>query len=127
MDMLQVGALAITAALCAVVVKQRAQEIGMVLGLAACAVLLLCVLPAFEEVSGLLWEMGEMAGLSEVIITPVLKTVGIALITRMAAELCRDAKENGIASFVELAGAAAAILLAIPLLKMVLEMIGGLL
>lgn len=125
--MLQLGALGITAALCALVVKQKAQEIGTVLGLAACAILMINILPAFEEISLMIRDMGEMAGLSEVIITPVLKTVGIAIVTKLSAEVCRDAKENSIASFVELAGAAAAILLAIPLLKMVLELIGGLL
>lgn len=125
--MLQLGALGITAALCALVVKQKAQDIGVVLALAACAVLMISILPAFEEISLMIRDMGEMAGLSEVIITPVLKTVGIAIVTKLSAEVCRDAKENSIASFVELAGAAAAILLAIPLLKMVLELIGGLL
>jgi len=125
--MLQLGALGISAALCALVVRQKAQDIGAVLALAACAVLMISILPAFEEISLMIRDMGEMAGLSEVIITPVLKTVGIAIVTKLSAEVCRDAKENSIASFVELAGAAAAILLAIPLLKMVLELIGGLL
>lgn len=125
--MLQVGALGLAAALCALVVKQKAQDIGVVLALAACAVLLLSILPAFEEISAMVSHMGEMAGLSDVILIPVLKTVGIAIVTKLSAELCRDAKENGIASFVELAGAVAAILLAIPLLNMVLELIGGLL
>lgn len=121
------GGLAITAALCAVMVKQKAQDVGVVLGLMACVLLLVGVLPAMEEVAGMLRDMSEMAGLSEVILEPVFKTVGIAIVTKFAAELCRDAKENGIASFVELSGAVAALLLAIPLLRMVLELIGGLL
>lgn len=127
MDILQIGALGIAAALCALVVKQKAQDIGTVLALAACATLIVSIFPAFEEIKLMIHGMGVMAGLSEVIITPVIKTVGIAIVTKLAAEVCRDAKENGIASFVELAGATAAILLAIPLLNMLLELIGGLL
>lgn len=127
MDILQVGALGIAAALCALVVKQKAQDIGTVLALAACAALMVSILPAFEEIKLMILSMGELAGLSEVIITPVMKTVGIAIVTKLAAEVCRDAKENGIASFVELAGATAALLLALPLLNMLLELIGGLL
>lgn len=127
MDMIQLGALAITAALCAVVVKQKTQEIGLVLALTACVILMVCTMPAFAEISQMVEELGETAGISDVILTPVIKTVGIAIVTKLSAEVCRDAKENGIASFVELAGATAAILLAIPLLKMVLQLIGGLL
>ena len=127
MDMIKLGALAITAALCAVVVKQKTQDIGIVLALSACVILILSTMPAFEEIGGMIDEMGEMAGISEVILSPVIKTVGIAIVTKLSAEVCRDAKENGIATFVELAGATAAILLIIPLFKMVLELIGGLL
>lgn len=127
MDMLQLGGLAITAALCALLVKARAQEIGVLLGLVACALLLLAILPAMQEITGMLRSMAEMAGLSEAIVEPVFQTVGIAIVTKLAAELCRDAKESGIATFVELAGAVAALLLALPLLRLVLELIGGLL
>lgn len=127
MDMLQLGALAITAALCAVMVKQKSQDIGMVLALVASVLLLLATMPAFEQIRALIDELGETAGISEAIVAPVVKTVGLAIVTKLAAEVCRDAKEGGIASFVELAGAAAAILVAIPLLKMVLQLIGGLL
>ena len=127
MDMIQIGAIAITAALCAVVLRQKTPDIGTALALVACVLLLFCTIPAFQEIRQALEEMADTAGISEVILVPVIKTVGIAIVTKLAAEVCRDAKENGIASFVELAGAAAAILLAIPLLNMVLQLIGGLL
>lgn len=127
MDMIRLGALAITAALCVVVVKQKSQGIGIVLALMACIILMMSTMPAFEEIMQMIDELGETAGLSEVILAPVMKTVGIAIVTKLAAEVCRDAKEGGIATFVEVAGSAAAILIAIPLLKMVLQMIGGLL
>ncbi|MFR3922676.1 MAG: SpoIIIAC/SpoIIIAD family protein [Dysosmobacter welbionis] len=53
-------------------------------------------------------ELGEAAGLSPAVLAPVLKTVGIAILTHISAEVCRDAKESGIAAFVETAGAAVA-------------------
>ena len=124
---MQIGALAITAALCAVVVRQKAPEIGMALALVACVLLIGLTLPSFQEIRDALLNMADTAGISEVILVPVIKTVGIAVVTKLDAEVCKDAKEGGIASFVELAGSAAAILLAIPLLNMVLQLIGGLL
>ncbi len=127
MDILQLGALAMVAALCAVIVRQKTPDIGTALALCACLFLLFAAMPAFQEIRDIIEQLGDMAGISDVILTPVLKTVGVAIVTKLAAEVCRDAKEGGIASFIEMAGAAAAILLALPLLKMVLQMIGGLL
>ena len=69
----------------------------------------------------------EAAGLSPAVLAPVLKTVGIAILTHISAEVCRAAKERGIAAFVETAGAAVALCVALPLLRAVLDTVTGLL
>ena len=126
-SVVRLAAAAVAAALCAVVVKQHAREVGAVLALAAEALLLGAALGAIEEVRALADELGELIGLSPAVLAPVLKTVGIAILTRIAAELCRDAGEGGIAAAAETAGAAAAVLAALPLLRAVLSTITGLL
>ena len=127
MDMMRLAALAIAGALCAVVVKQKTPDIGIGLSLLACGLLLVSTLPAVMEIWQMLEELAQTANISDAILAPVLKTVGLAIVTKLSGEMCRDAGEAGIASFVELAGAAAAILVALPLLRLVLQMIGGLL
>ena len=126
-SVVRLAAAAVAAALCAVVVKQHAREVGAVLALAAGALLLGAALGALEDVRALVDELGELIGLSPAVLAPVLKTVGIAILTRIAAELCRDAGEGGIAAAAETAGAAAAVLTALPLLRAVLSTITGLL
>ena len=126
-SVVRLAAAAVAAALCAVVVKQHAREVGAVLALAAGALLLGAALGAIEEVRAMADELGELIGLSPAVLAPVLKTVGIAILTRIAAELCRDAEEGGIAAAAETAGAAAAVLTALPLLRAVLSTITGLL
>ena len=126
-SVVRLAAAAVAAALCAVVVKQHAREVGAVLALAAGALLLGAALGAIEEVRALADELGELIGLSPAVLAPVLKTVGIAILTRIAAELCRDVGEGGIAAAAETAGAAAAVLTALPLLRAVLSTITGLL
>lgn len=126
-SVVRLAAAAVAAALCAVVVKQHAREVGAVLALAAGALLLGAALGALEDVRALADELGELIGLSPAVLAPVLKTVGIAILTRIAAELCRDAGEGGIAAAAETAGAAAAVLAALPLLRAVLSTITGLL
>ena len=126
-SVVRLAAAAVAAALCAVVVKQHAREVGAVLALAAGALLLGAALGAIEEVRAMADELGELIGLSPAVLAPVLKTVGIAILTRIAAELCRDAGEGGMAAAAETAGAAAAVLTALPLLRAVLSTITGLL
>ena len=126
-DMVKIAAIAVAAALCAVVVKKNVAELGMVLALCAGAIILSCSLGALEGVKELMDTLADTAGLSPAVLAPVVKTVGIAVLTRVSAELCRDAKEGGIAAFVETAGAAAALLVSLPLLKTVVSMVTGLL
>ena len=126
-DMVKIAAIAVAAALCAVVVKKNVAELGMVLALCAGAIILSCSLGALEGVKELMDTLADTAGLSPAVLAPVVKTVGIAVLTSVSAELCRDAKEGGIAAFVETAGAAAALLVSLPLLKTVLSMVTGLL
>lgn len=127
MELLSLAAAGIVAALCAVVVRQRSPEIAFVLAAAACLLLLWNTLPLLETIRDVLRELAGLADLSPTILRPLLQTVGLALVTKLAAALCRDAGEGSVAAFVETAGAAAAVLVALPLLKMVLELIMGLL
>ena len=126
-DMVKIAAIAVAAALCSVVVKKNVAELGMVLALCAGAIILSCSLGALEGVKELMDTLADTAGLSPAVLAPVVKTVGFAVLTRVSAELCRDAKEGGIAAFVETAGAAAALFVSLPLLKTVLSMVTGLL
>ena len=126
-EALKVAAVAVAAALCAVVVRKQAPEIGIALILAAGAVILGLALGSAGQVLSLMDTLAETAGLSPAVLAPVLKTAGIAIVTRVSAEVCRDAGEGGAASFVEVAGAMLALVVALPLLEAVLRTVTGLL
>lgn len=123
MDMLAMAAAGIVAALCAVVVRQRTPEIAVALTAAACLLLLWNTLPLLETIRDVLEELAGLADISPTVLRPMLQTVGLALVTKLAAAVCRDAGEGSVAAFVETAGAAAAVLVALPLLKMVLQLV----
>ena len=120
------SAIAVTAALCAMVLQKNAQELGLLLALAAGVLILGFALHATQGVLSLMDTLGETAGIVPAVLSPVVKTIGIAVVTRITAEICRDAKEGGIAAFVETAGAALALFVALPLMEAVLETITGL-
>lgn len=126
-SIVKIAAIAVAASLCAVVVRKQAPELGLVLALAAGAVSLSCSLTALQSAKELMQELADLSGLSPALLSPVVKTVGIAVVTRLTTEICRDAGEGGIAAFVETAGAAGALMVCLPLMKTVLNVIAELL
>ena len=126
-DILKLAAVAVITALCATVVRKTAPEVSMVLVLAAGVLILVTALTTMEDVVAVMNDLSETAGLSPALLSPVLKTAGIAMLTHISSAVCRDAKESGLAAFLEVAGSALALLIALPLLQTVLTMITGLL
>ena len=72
-------------------------------------------------------KLAQAGGLSAGLVEPVLKVTGIAIVTRLAADFCRDAKEGALSSAVETAGTALALAAVLPLMNAVLDMLAQLL
>ena len=71
--------------------------------------LLVLVGSAAVEILSLLRSLAQQASISDALLTPMLKVLGIEVVTNLAAHICKDAGEGGIASTVELAGAICAL------------------
>lgn len=121
------AAFAAAAALCAVAVRRQAGEIALVLALTGAAMILGVCIGMLDSLRTLAETLRTAAGLAPETAAPVLKTVGTAVLTRFGAEICRDAKEHGLAAAVETAGAVICLCLAAPLMQAVLDMITELL
>lgn len=121
--LIKAAAIGIAGAVIALLLKRSAPELGLVVTV---AVSVLCAGLAMELVSGLsdiLSLVEEQTGLSPAVISPVLKCVGIGVVTRLSADMCRDAGQGAVASAVELCGAACALVTALPLIRSLLQMI----
>ena len=116
----------VVGAILALTVKKPSPETALVLTIAASAIVLGFALEFVAGITGIIDLATANTGLSPAVITPMLKCSGIGIITRLASDICADAGAGGIASSVELAGAAAALYVALPLLQTLLQMIGGL-
>ena len=74
--------------------------------------------------------VGIAAGLiclviKKLFIAPVMKCAAIAIVTKLASELCRDSSQSAVASSVELAGSICALSVAMPLIISMLKTIGA--
>jgi stage III sporulation protein AD len=120
----KIAVLGIIGSITALLIKRSNPEMALALALATGAVILVFAMELFSGVKELLDLASEASGLSSAVVAPVLKCMGIGIITKLASELCRDAGQGSIASTVELAGAACALYVALPLIKTLLKMIG---
>lgn len=114
------AAAAVAGAIIGLIVKRSAPELA--LGLST-AVSIFAALLAMELISGLTEFLDMLegeTGLSPAVVGPVLKCVGVGVVTRIAADICRDAGQSAAASAVELCGAACAMTAALPLIQALL-------
>jgi stage III sporulation protein AD len=120
------AAISVTAAILSLVIKKDEPSIALLVGAGAGCVVLLSVLGIVKSISSFLSELAEATGMSSVALSVVVKTVGIGIISRFAADVCKDSGLNSAASATELAASVAAIYIALPLMKTVFQMIEGL-
>ena len=117
-------ALCVTGALLAVLLKRTNPDMALLLALAVCGAVLLLAEP-LEEIRDFLTQLADGGQLPAELFAPLVKTVGVALVSRTGSDLCRDAGEGAMASLVETAGVA--ILVSLPLFQAAWDMLRSLL
>ena len=124
---MRVAAAGAVTAVLAAVLRKNTPELALLLVLCAGAWMLFQASSALGAAAALLDELSRMAGLDEALVEPVVKTAAVSILTRLTAEVCRASGEGGAAAFVELAGTALALSLALPLARAVAVLMGELL
>ena len=125
MDIFKIVGLGIVSALLCVLLKNSRPEISVILSLAATIIILFYILPFLKQVFEALNGISEFVGIDSEYITPVFKVIGIAYITQIGGDLCRDAGESAIAAKLELAGKIAIVSLALPIAYKMISVING--
>jgi stage III sporulation protein AD len=129
MNIIGIAGIAILTAIIAVMLKRYNTEYAVVLSIAAGLFILFAVfaniMPAVKEINTFL----KSAGLSSKYTGILLKTLGICFLTQFAADSCRDAGEDALASKTEIAGKVFIVIISLPLFeeiaKTATELIGG--
>ena len=124
---LRVAAVCVVGAVLAVFLKNDSPELGLLLALAVCAVVMIAMTGPIKDILDMLRQMMARSGIGAEVFEPLVKIVGIALICRIGTELCRDAGQGAMASLVEMGGAFGAILMAVPLFRAVWEILQSML
>lgn len=111
-------ALAVTAALCAVVLKKKNQELSMVLGIAAITVIFLS---ATEYIHELINSVKNFESFDSDYINIPLKVLGLNIFTKICQSVCEDVGEKALSQSVGIISKIACMLIALPLFTQLLE------
>ncbi len=128
MDMLALGAVGVVAALFAVMVRQRPRRWPWCWPWRACVLCLLWnTLPLLESIRDVMEELASLTEISPALLWAHAPDGGAGPGDQAGRRPLPGRRGGSLAAFVEVAGAAAAVLVALPLLKMVLQLVMGLL
>jgi len=110
----------------ALIIFKTNPEYSTVLIIAVCAAIVGLAMKAFSSVKEVIELIEIESGFSSAYIAPILKCVGIGITARMGSDICKDSKQEAVASSIEICGAVCALYVSLPLIKTLLRMIGEL-
>jgi len=116
-------AAAITSAVIILLIKRHNPELSTLLSISAVVVILLSALGFVMELKELIRSAIRFSGTSEIYISAILKCLAVSIITKLGAEICKDASQAALAATVEFTGTVCAIGIALPLVRSMLELV----
>lgn len=120
-------ALAVFSALIALMIRRMNPELSFAVAALAVVVLLLSCTSLMDELVHAFLDTQQLFGSAMVQARPILKCLGIAIISKFGADLCRDASQSALAAVVETAGKLCAAAVAMPMILSLMTTIGGML
>lgn len=126
MELLRPAAAAVATLLIYALLRQLRSEFAPLALLAGIALILLA---GIAHLTGFLAELRSLlqtAGVGTETAALLLRALGVCVVTQLAADLCRDHAASSLATALELIGRFSALLLAMPLLRTLLDTVGAL-
>lgn len=126
-QVIRFSAAALLATAVCLLLRRSNPELQLPLALLLCVAVLAGAAALLGPVRDFLIRTEALSGLSSAYFLPVVKCVAISILSKGAADLCRDGGQSAIAGAVELGGTAAALYAALPLFSALLSLLERLL
>lgn len=121
--MIKASAIAVSVAITALILRKQTPELAIALSLCTLCLILLSAIGMLGSFRKLLDSAQRMLQHCEPYIAAILKCLAISVLTRLSADLCRDANQTALSSGVELAGTICALCVILPLLTSALGLL----
>lgn len=117
----------IIAAVLAIMIRSYKPEYALLISLGISVGILAILIPYFKDILDFLQSASRAVAGAQGRIEPVIKALGVAILTEIAGDICRDCGEGSMASKVEMVGKVTIIVLALPLATELLQLVSGML
>lgn len=115
--------LALVVVVAVMVVKQTKPEIALLVGVAGSILIFFYIIDLLEQAFGVFSYVLDVTGLNSELFIVLLKIIGVGYLTEFSANLCTDSGNSAIASKIMLAGKLVIFVLAIPIIKSLIDII----
>ena len=119
------AAMAIFTVLISVLIKKYTPELSLLLSIVVAVLIITSTLGIIKEVKEALYSTLRTLVSSNTFIEPVLKCMGIGMISKMSADISREAAQPAVATSLEYAGVLCASAVALPMVSTLLKMLGA--
>ena len=117
---------AVVAAVTAQLIRGKTPALALLVSLSGLLVLFGLLFPCLRGLWQQFQQLLTQSGLDTGLFLPLLKVLAVTQVTRISAELCRDAGERALAAKLELCGGTASLLCLLPLAQQALALMGAL-
>ena len=118
---IRAAAAAVLGSILALLLRRYTPELALTVTIAAGLAVIWISAAVAHQVTETVRDLSLAGGVAWVYVSPVMKCVGIGVVTHMAAQICRDAQQGSTASAVELCGTLCALYVSLPLIKALLS------
>lgn len=120
---LRAAAVAVVGCIFGLLLSKYAPELSLALVILTGAVILILTYEIGGKVVDMIWSVTEENGLPSAYVSPVLKCIGISLVTEMGTQICRDSGQASSASAVQLCGAVCALYVSLPVIESLIDVV----
>lgn len=121
----RIAALAVCETVLYLLLKRYKPEMCPLCEISAVIALFFMILPEIRHLKTLTAELTGTAGIQGDYLEILLKVLGLALITEICADMCRDSGQSALGTKIEFFGTVSVLTAAIPLFKAVLQLIAA--
>lgn len=119
----KIAALAVCETVLYLLLKRYKPELCPLCEISAVIALFFLLMPEIKQLKGLISELVGTAGVSAEYLAVILKVIGLALITEISADMCRDSGQSALGTKIEFFGTVSVLVTAVPLFKALLQLI----
>lgn len=125
-ELLKIIVIAIVSGIFATVLKKNSGEMSLLLSLASGVMIGILFLRFLKPILEFLEELRELSGLDKTYLEPVLKCLGIGILSQICVNICIDSGQSTTGKMIEMSACILCLYLAIPLFRSVIFLLGGL-